>query len=317
MSGFGNLQEIDMVKQFYTLPYLFLASGFERLMKCYLTAVHKGSNGKYLTQEKMKSIGHDLDVLLDNLCSNYYRGMQRPRVKRDFEFIRKDRVLKKCMSVLSQFGKKGRYYNLDVVAGIDCEPIAPENEWKNLVISVEDPSLYYQNLDRMYDEYYPRANSKLIAKMERLVRAIAFQFTIEQHFKLDKSLKSLSVVFSNFNHLGDDQLGTVDYRRSVKMFRATDHKWISRTEAEIAKSPWPSRTVSRENFDGEWPFRADRVIIQCRERLFCIVNIRGYDFALNGAANMKLGIPFAADAGMAVLGRSLDPFMKMALRLSK
>ncbi len=35
-AGFGELQEIDMANTFYHLPHQLLASGFERLMKCYI-----------------------------------------------------------------------------------------------------------------------------------------------------------------------------------------------------------------------------------------------------------------------------------------
>lgn len=38
-SGFGHLQEIDMSNTFYHLPHQLLASGFERLMKCYIAVV--------------------------------------------------------------------------------------------------------------------------------------------------------------------------------------------------------------------------------------------------------------------------------------
>ncbi len=36
-AGFGGLQEIDMSNDFYHLPHQLLASGFERLMKCYIS----------------------------------------------------------------------------------------------------------------------------------------------------------------------------------------------------------------------------------------------------------------------------------------
>ena len=46
-SGFGHLQEIDMRRTFYNLPHQLLASGFERLMKCYIAVVQKGRDGAY------------------------------------------------------------------------------------------------------------------------------------------------------------------------------------------------------------------------------------------------------------------------------
>ena len=63
-SGFGHLQEIDMGNTFYHLPHQLLASGFERLMKCYIAVVRKGRDGTYPDQTAMKSLGHDLESLL-------------------------------------------------------------------------------------------------------------------------------------------------------------------------------------------------------------------------------------------------------------
>ena len=56
--------------------------------------------------------------------------------------------------------------------------------------------------------------------------------------------------------------------------------------------------------------------VECRDGLFCIVNVGGYDFALNGAARGRFGLPSAHDAGVAVLGKSVGPFTEMALGLS-
>ena len=46
-AGFGGLQEIDMSNDFYHLPHQLLASGFERLMKCYISLVYEGEKGSY------------------------------------------------------------------------------------------------------------------------------------------------------------------------------------------------------------------------------------------------------------------------------
>ena len=116
-SGFGHLQEIDMGNTFYHLPHQLLASGFERLMKCYIAVVRKGRDGTYPDKEAMKSLGHDLESLLETICTKHYGGTQQPLVQQDLAFIRTDPVLKDCVSILSLFGKMGRYYNLDVVAG--------------------------------------------------------------------------------------------------------------------------------------------------------------------------------------------------------
>ena len=116
-SGFGHLQEIDMGSTFYHLPHQLLASGFERLMKCYIAVVRKGRDGTYPDKAAMRSLGHDLESLLATICTKHYGGTQRPLVQQDLDFIRTDPVLRDCVRILSLFGKVGRYYNLDVVAG--------------------------------------------------------------------------------------------------------------------------------------------------------------------------------------------------------
>ncbi len=315
-SGFGHLQEIDMGSTFYNLPHQLLASGFERLMKCYIAAVHKGREGTYPDMAAMKSYGHDLESLLETICTKHYGGTHRPLLQQDLEFITADPVLNHCAKILSLFGKKGRYYNLDVVAGAGHEPIDPNGEWKVLEHSVVDPTPYLDNEEWLLRDYYPRVNSALIARMERLVRAIAMQFTLGGHADPGGEIRRLSVVYTEFRNLRNGQFGTVDYRRSVEILRSDSDQWTKRSAQEIAASGWPSLVVSEAEFGDEWPFRDDQVIVECREDMFCIVNICGYDFALNGAARSRFGMPFAHDAGVAVLGKSVGPFIELAFELS-
>ena len=48
-AGFGSLQEIDMSNDFYHLPHQLMASGFERLMKCYISLVYEGEKVRIQT----------------------------------------------------------------------------------------------------------------------------------------------------------------------------------------------------------------------------------------------------------------------------
>ena len=315
-SGFGHLQEIDMGNTFYHLPHQLMASGFERLMKCYISLVYHGRNGSYPDTTYMKSLGHDLEDLLDTICSYYYGGVTRHFIQREYDFISNDRVLRECIRILSLFGKKGRYYNLDVVTGALQTAIDPKREWQTLESSVEDPAPFATNLELLYRDYYPRVHAKLIAQMERLVRAIALQFTLGDHAEQDNELQRTSVISAEFRNLTDEKLGTIDYRLSAQVLRKDKDSWIFRSDDEILSSEWPTRTIGELEFQGEWPFRENQVIVERRSGLFCIINIRGYAFALNGAARTKYGMPDPHDAGVAILGRSVGPFINAALDLS-
>ena len=315
-SGFGRLQEIDIGNTFYHLPHQLLASGFERLMKCYIAAVRKGRDGTYPDRQAMKKLGHNLECLLKTIYTEHFGGIERRLLQEDLMFITTDPVLKECVRILSLFGKMGRYYNLDVVAGSEYGPIDPKSEWEALERCVEDPTPYLDNPERLHRDYYPRVNSMLIASMERLIRAIAMQFTLGDHADPENAIGQLSGVYSEFRNLRDDQFGTIDYRRSVEILRADSDQWIRRSHKEIAESGWPSLTITMAEFGGEWPFRNDSVTLECRDGMFCIVNIGGFDFALNGAARSQFGLPFAHDAGVAVLGKSVGPFIDIAFKLS-
>ena len=314
-SGFGHLQEIDMSNTFYHLPHQLMASGFERLMKCYISLIHHGRTGSYPDTAFMRSLGHDLENLLDSICKHYYGGTTRPLIQQEYSFISTDSVLHDCIRILSLFGKKGRYYNLDIVTGAAQAPIDPKSEWQALESSVEDPIPFVSNPELMYRDYYPRVHSKLISKMERLVRAIALQFTLGDHAEQDGGLRRTSVVSADFRNLSDQELGTNDYRRSVQILRQDKDNWIRRSDEEIVSSPWPTLTITESEFDGEWPFREDRVTVECQDCLFCIIYVCGYAFALNGAARSRYGMPNPHDAGVAILGKSVGPFIDAALSL--
>lgn len=58
----------------------------------------------------------------------------------------------------------------------------------------EDPVPFISNLELMHRDYYPRVHEKLIAKMERLVRAIALQFTLGDHAERAGELGRTSIV---------------------------------------------------------------------------------------------------------------------------
>ena len=284
-------------------------------MKCYISLVYEGQHGSYPDRQYMLSLGHNLEDLLERICADFYGGNARPFVQKEFDFITTDRFLQQCIRILSLFGKKGRYYNLDVVTGSVETAIDPTGEWRELESKVENATPFLKDSEALHRDYFPRVHSRLIAKMERLVRAIAMQFTIGHHADRSGRLSQMSVVYRHFRNLLDEQLGTIDYRRSVRIHEQEKEKWIKRSDKTIIGGKWPTRIVTKAEFGVEWPFRIDRVIIECRDNTFCIVNINGHAFALNGAARSRFKIPFPHDAGLAVLGRSIGPFSDMAFAL--
>ncbi len=314
-AGFGNLQEIDIANDFYHLPHQLMASGLERLMKCYIALVVHGDSGSFPDMAFMKDLGHDLTGLLGEICSKYYGGTSRQLVQEELDFLKSDRILQDCVRILSHFGKFGRYYNLDVVAGSPHSLVDPKKEWEKLERTVEDPTPFLTDMESLHRDYYPRVHGRLISTLERLVRAIALQFTLGDHQDLSGKLRQLSSVFTHFRNLRSNQLGLTDYRQSVRVLQQRSEVWVKRSADDVINGSWPTRIVEQKHFEGDWPFRSDRVILELQQRLFAIVYIEEYAFALNGSAASHLKLPTPHAAGMAVLGKSIGPFIEMARNL--
>jgi hypothetical protein len=140
--GFGELQEIDMGNDLYHLPQQLLASGFERLMKCYFCLVYEARNGRYPEGGFLRDLGHSLDRLKKSLVDEYFATNGIPALQGDLEFVRNDPLLGRVVHILSEFGKKARYYNLDIVTGSQKPPIDPKTDWEAMEREVEDPAPY-------------------------------------------------------------------------------------------------------------------------------------------------------------------------------
>ncbi len=307
--GFGSLQDIDMSNNFYHLPFLLMTNGFERFMKCYIILVYKSREGSYPDVKYMKKFGHNLETLFETCIDLYGRKTRTPK---EFDFITTDQTLKKCFRILSLFAQKGRYYNFDIIAG-SPSPIDSERDWEFLESSIER----FRPLDdSSHPDYYSRINSKLIAKLEQFIIAIKLQFTLGDHDDQNEMFRqAYSIVNGEFPSPQDEQFGTKDYRLPEQILQQKQKNRIKRSYQEIVNGKWPTRVVKKDEFGKNWPFRTDHVIVECRGKYRYIVNIDGYDFALNGFTQAHLKIPFPHDEGFAVLTKSIGPFIDLASKL--
>jgi len=315
-AGFGELQKIRMSNDFYHLPQQLLASGLERLLKCYFCLVYEARNGTFPDKSFLKSIGHGLVDAKRMLIDDYFESNGIPLLIDDLDFIQNDALLDEIIGILSEFGKMARYYNLEIVAGSPNPPIDPSSEWERLETKIEDPRPYLtpDSLEALHRDYYPRVNAKILAKIERFVRAACMQFTLGKH---GGRLQQLSPTVFDFIMLKDEEFGTRDYRRSVVRNQQTKANWSKRSQKKALSSRWPSTLAVARDYGDKWPFRTDEVVVECRENMFCVVNIEGYDFALNGSAKTRFGYPDPHDAGVAILGRSVGPFIDLAFSLAE
>ncbi len=320
--GFGEFQNLDMANDFYHLPFQLISTGFERLMKCHICLGHFEIHRIYPAPNFFaRKLKHDLLKIKKHIIENYYKTENIPALNEDFKYITEDQDLECLINLLSEFGKFARYHNLDVVTGATSPSIDVSTLWKEYEtdLLLKDKELMEKISDLEKQKEVSDAITRIIIiKLEMFTRAIARQFTLGQ---LGKLAKQYSPAVFTFLMLRDSELGTTDYRKHTTRYKEKERKPHKRTvfdeiQRKMNKN-YISRKVCKSEFDGDWPFYIDEVIIECREQHWCIVSIDGYDYALNGSAKSRFKIENAHGAGMAVLGKSTGAFFNMALELGK
>lgn len=125
--------------------------------------------------------------------------------------------------------------------------------------------------------------------------------------------------FFDYGTLYEKDFGKTDYRKNTTKYKETPksiHKRTVLDELNRKFNPdFKSKKLRKCDYNGDWPFYVDEIIIECRQKHWCIVTIDGYDYALNGAAKGRYKLENPHDAGMAILGKSIGDFISMALAL--
>jgi hypothetical protein len=214
-----GLRELNRMKgstDFFHLPILLLASGFERMMKTVVCCHHLKETGEFPKRSVFQKgrRGHDLVVLLKHITQGCFSDdylARIPAAKADIEFLRNDPELSTIIQILSDFGQSARYYNLNVVLAEPDSGPSPDDEWQKLEMEVlqKDRSWTSRIEDpKQSDAIHGQINRELTVRCEKLARALARLFTIGG---LGSQAKQISPHTYHFLSLRDDQLGKTDY----------------------------------------------------------------------------------------------------------
>jgi len=215
-SGLRELNRISGANDFFHLPILLLASGFERLMKTIICCHHFAIKGEFPNRDVFPKgrRGHDLINLLDIITKECFSDeymAKIPAAQRDINFLRNNKQLRRMVQILSDFGQSARYYNLNVVLGEKNPGRSPDEEWQELEMEIlkEDPNWTKSIQDpSKSDAIHKKINRKLTIHCERFARSLSRLLTIGG---LGNEAKRISSYTHDFLFLTDDQFGKRDY----------------------------------------------------------------------------------------------------------
>jgi hypothetical protein len=319
--GLGELQNLSYYNKFYHLPFQLLASGFERLMKCHICFGYHEKHISYPSFKELKNAGHDLIELKSSILKEYFQINDIPILQEDYNYLSTDVDINQLLDLLSEFGKAARYYNLDIVTENTKPTRNVEEEWKTYEtkIIMANPSLLRKSVSfEETDEAQQIVTRHIIILLERFVGGLARQFTIGG---LGKRAQQHSYVVFRYISLYNEKLGMTDYRKGITTYKTKERKSHQRNFIDFLNrkfnSDYKHQKILRTEYEGEWPFYVDSVIIECRKSIWCIVSIDGRDYSLNGSAKSRFKLENPYEGGVAIPGISMSDFITMALELGK
>ncbi len=318
--GLGELQNLGLNNSFRFLPFQLLSQGFERFMKSYICLAYHHINNEYPSYKYLKNLGHDLESILNEIIENYYFDFNRPQYNIDSDFLKNNSDLKELLFIISEFGKKSRYYNFDLITESKEIPLNTDDLWRKFENKhlFNNATLFHKLFSKETEhEVFYKLNSIIIIIFERYISALSRQIIFNC---IGEKAKQISITsFFEFGTLYEKDFGNKDYRVNTTRYKETPRKAHKRTvKDDLERKLNPNikyKKILKSDFDGDWPFYADEVIIECRHKHWCIVTIDGYDYALNGSAKGRYKLDNPQDAGMVIMNKTSSDFIKLALEL--
>lgn len=311
--GLCELQKIDYANDFYFMPLLLLSQGIERFLKSYIIAYKIEKEEEQLFEQRLKT--HDLTKLLKHVKENYYLIGNREVDIQDEQYLSENTHLKRVLSILSDFGKNGRYYNINHL--IESQSVSPIVEWEKLereLGTLTDEEWFKPKEVEDVNKYYQKVTSEIIIIIERFLSILSRQYIFGKKSKV--FLGATMSNFSFFECMYDGDYGKTDYTIEQKGY-GSDYVPHKRMFIDKLKSLlfYKQKKVSRKRYGGDWPFKSETVILESRDGRYYIVIVEGYEYALNGKTSSWLKLPTPNKAGVAISYKSTDKFLRMAQEL--
>ncbi|RXQ96621.1 hypothetical protein EO244_03065 [Ancylomarina salipaludis] len=224
-NGLAEIQKITAANNFYDPPLIYLSGGFERLFKSMLCLNFKEVNGRLPRTNEIwnRKNGHNIDFLKDKI-EGICIPIDLPFAKDDYKIITSDKTIKEICEVLTAYGSRARYFNLDIILGNE-QKFDAKNKWEKIEDSLLKEYYGEKKFYRMFKKtnslevIYEKTSELLVSKLEVFLRAITRQFIFGNF-----SSESNQYVFSieSFTDIDDNQIGKTDYRQ------LQNHEFIKR-----------------------------------------------------------------------------------------
>lgn len=214
--GLAELQKITPVNDFYEPPLLYLSSGLERLFKTILCLNFKEINNRLPKQDEIwsRKQGHDIEFLkkeVEKICVPVNRSF----TVGDYDLITRDKNINLICKILSEFAKRSRYFNLDIIFGHE-QKFNSREEWQEIETIIlkryYGEKEFYKRIGNheLLDDVYLKLSELIVSELELFLRALVRQFIFGN---FSKDSKTYMITISSFFSINDNQIGKTDYTK--------------------------------------------------------------------------------------------------------
>lgn len=297
--GLKILNQQNYVLSNNHIPLQLLSSGIERTLKILLLLKDKYLDGNFpelqRTRERFKNYdnGHGIEKMLIELLeySKSVDLMQNvPMVANDMEYLENDINFRTFIKVITDFSIYQRYYYIDTIVSVTPNDSSNAFEvFRNLMYSFLESTDTSQMTNEQEAMFCIKST---IICIEKGIRAITRFFT---HGLGDVGRIYYSD-FSNFIHLRDEKLGSLEYTEKKK-YPSDSYKPMNQLSIEFIQISLlaKSKSLYSKNYTN-WAFTVDAVKVYSYKS-YCFVNIDNKIYALTGHTSSRYKIPtyFATD----------------------
>ena len=214
--GLAELQKITPVNDFYEPPLLYLSSGLERLFKTILCLNFKEKNKLLPSQGEIwgRKQAHDIEFLkkeVEKICV----PVDRSFTKGNYDLITIDKTINIICKILSEFAKRSRYFNLDIILG-QQQKFNSREKWQEIETIIlknhYGEKEFYKRIGnhKLLDEVYIKLSELIVSKLELFFRALVRQFIFGN---FSKDSKTYMITISSFLSINDNQVAKTDYTK--------------------------------------------------------------------------------------------------------
>ena len=212
--GLGEIQKISGDNDFYHPVMVFLSGGLERLLKTMLCLHFEEVNNRLPNQNEIwnNPKGHDIEFLKGKV-EQIVIPIDRNFGLNDYEIITADPLINRICKSLSEYGKHGRYFNLDAILG-HAQEFNAQGEWENIETQVLKEFFGEDKYNKLIadpdklDLIYETSNKILTSKLETFFRALTKQFILGNFSSKSKQFR---FEIQDFINIKEEDLGKTDY----------------------------------------------------------------------------------------------------------